>query len=449
MMKRLSIVCLFLPLLLTGCQTLFGESIPDPTDLEIEQQVLKYLPQGAKKIQPTKRRFKNKLWRVDINQDGAREGVVFFKEPMHPKQIGILIIQKKEGGKWKRVQMVEEGDFLDHVEMKNLTGNQTLELILCTVSLPKQKDKMVSVYTNPLDENKRLLLKKAFHAVSFGDLDGDELVDMVLLAQGHKQKLVASLYQGLSDQLLEFDRMSLSLEPAQVKNLIFGRLDEKRTAVFIPLSKGMQKGKLDILTLEKGKLKNLNPILSTKRSLKQKYIIGYHDINQEGIVEILAQHQAKYGEKESPLPLKDEVLIDSWIQVDKNNQVKLVSQSVTDPLFHYRFHFPKKWFDKIYLTHTEIRRELSQMDLFYHDVHFSVHPLFVLGLDVFREKDWMQAEKSYREVGTNFRVIKKTNGKVYVARLPLQTKWPKQLQRMKLAPSIEEVNQLLMTLKQK
>ncbi|SFJ29180.1 hypothetical protein SAMN05421852_10724 [Thermoflavimicrobium dichotomicum] len=445
MMNRIALIFVWgcLCILPLGCQAFFADQ-PNPSNAEINEQLKKYLPADAQWLQMDDGKMKNtKRICKDIDGDGTREGIGFFVSAKKPKQIGILMVRKQETGKWSQMIWFEEGTNLAYADFQNLTGDEQLELVLGIDGIKGNAHRVVLVY-GEWDRQRKRLLRKNVHEIAVGDLDHDQLSDLMLLTkEPNKKRVRIEVYQGLVGQLLVFDRMYLRADSMKVRTWRFGHVDQKRTGLFLQFSVYHSKNQVHILIMEKGKLRDLSSIPIIQQQLNRMWIVSCEDVNQDGMIEFLVKQQASHRNEHLPSPKIEELLIYSWFQLTKENQFRLLDQFIDNRKFGYQFYFPKKWQHQIRLTQTETNLELSQTDFYFVDHRLKNTPLFLLGLDVYEEEMWFNAEKSYREARTNYQIIRKKNGKVYVVRYPSQADWPVIFRKMKLVPSEEELKKLL------
>ncbi|OWR32747.1 hypothetical protein CDO73_03885 [Saccharibacillus sp. O23] len=134
----LSAACAAGMLLLSGCSDTL--SLPDPTSLirpprlPADKEALKsvidrQLPVGATEVRTRDSEDTSAIHYSDLDGDGVREAIVFYKPADSTENLHLMILQEQEGTWVKMLDFEGEGQVLDKLEFVDISGDGYVDIL--------------------------------------------------------------------------------------------------------------------------------------------------------------------------------------------------------------------------------------------------------------------------------------------------------------------------------
>ncbi len=302
--------------LLTGC---FSQSVDDlyappkaPDDyLMLDNKISEVLDQGGEYAAPLTGELTQKVQLQDLDGDGIKEAIAFFRVSSDERPLKIYIYRQVEED--YEVAAILEGQggeaAINAVYYENLDDGPCKEIIVSwQVSDQRQ---LLSVYS--IDRGREELLRTEFTGIRLFDLDSDGQKELIVLheadlpqARSQEEMSLAlspennrvELYNA-QDGVLKLDSSALlsqnvtGMLESRVKT---GYLRDMVPAIFVPSYFGGSNGLItDIFAWKDGRLENItlrpdpeNPSVLQSQNTIRWYNVAGTDINGDGILELPA-----------------------------------------------------------------------------------------------------------------------------------------------------------------
>ncbi len=246
-----------------------------------------YLKNGYEYINPTGGNNMQSLQMVDLDNDGSKEAVAFFRCTADENPLKILFFRPAEESFTLYCTIESGGTSIDSVSFRDFDGDGKLEVAVgWRISSEVQT---VAVY-RLRGNTPEVLMQSGYARFQVDDLDSDGLFDLLLLRTETDGGTLAEHYRWQEGELRSGGQCRLSCTAAELTrgSIVCGKLDSQGNAAFIT---GVDEGNLamtDILVSRDGELKNAALSRSTGKTVV-RYAFSQlcpQDINGDGIIEI-------------------------------------------------------------------------------------------------------------------------------------------------------------------
>jgi len=275
-------------LLLAGCagtamESLYQLPLQSEEHQKLQNAINEVLGTGAEYAAPTSGSSRQSIQLYDIDGDGEKEAIAFFRSSDETKPLKIYIFTQTETGLYETAVIIaEEGNAIHSIEYRDLNGDGTVEVLVgWQISADMQ---MLSVY-QLTDFQKTELLTTDFTKYLLCDLTGSG-TDTLVVFRDENSVFFADAYGFAEDGQLLVESVGLSTGVQDISRTIFGRLRGRTPAVFV--ESAYEDGGLitDILILTDAGLTNVTADdVGVSGGTQRSYAVYTMDINLDGIME--------------------------------------------------------------------------------------------------------------------------------------------------------------------
>lgn len=392
----------------------------DISQESITQAVMQSLPTGAHLTVPLRPEAASAIQLQDLDADGRKEVVAFYKTDKTEYEIGVLILAETNGQWSKMASFTGVGSELDYVSFDDITGDRVTEMLL-GFGAGEELNRELSVYTlknrQPVE-----LMKQPYSDLAVGDLNGDSIPEIALLytdlsEANYERRTKAELY-GFRNQRVE-KLAGRDMEGVGYQMLI-GKASPSKNALFVDVAIGAHSAYTALLVLENGQLINVLSKGQDEMALTYKaYPLNSEDIDQDGIIEIGILMQPPGTDE---LPMVAIPWINEYYRWDGKSGLTYVEEHYQSYQHGYDFLIPAKWKGR-YTVERKIDEQASDV----REVHFlywnqsSKEKAALLSLHTIPKQEWNKMQASLKERQTAFEVVSETNGQITVAIQPTGT----------------------------
>ncbi|MVO99438.1 hypothetical protein [Paenibacillus lutrae] len=356
-----SLLTAALCVLLSGCQLIASSPVEllkapamSSSLYQLREAVTHYLPQGAVLTNPNKlpdNGVAGSIFQVDLNGDGQKEAVAFYRLQKNGFQLGAVILEQGNG-EWRKVADINElGREIDRVDFVDVTGDKASELIVGW-SAGETQSKELFVYTMKGSEVSEME-KIAYTEIAIGDMDGNGIPEVAaMLLEREKLEASASLYSFADGKKKLLHKLPMDGGVNGYYQMVIGKAAPGQNGIFVDVGIGSHASYTSLLVWNGGKLKD---VFSQKDDMGnvmtfKDYPGKTQDINADGVMEIELLKIPPFNESSS---LADMPWIHQWYQWDGKNGLKWVHDNYYDTGVSYRFDFPETWRGKITLERSK------------------------------------------------------------------------------------------------
>jgi len=225
---------------------------------------------------------------ADLNGDGLDEILVFAKGATE-RPLQVLIFTQDEDGHVRTMETIgSNGLAFEQVEYVAFDDKPGLELVV-GIRISDQVQRSVSVYTFNNDDAE-LMLMNGYSKFLTCDLDENGHAELMVLRPGEQEAEggMAVLYHYGNGQIERSVEMQLSQDPANIRRIMHGKLNDGKPAVFVASSVDQTAIVTDVLTLRNHALTNIavSGDVNTSVHTLRNYYVYAEDIDEDGVVEI-------------------------------------------------------------------------------------------------------------------------------------------------------------------
>ncbi len=340
-------IVLIIGVLSSGCQSGGVESPIDlikkprvPGDQTFpREQIYRDIPVGSKLIRPLKSNDLSAINYIDWDKDAVREIYAFYKIATNNK-IGVVLLKKDNEG-WQTLTTVEmAGSDIDFANFVDFNGDGVKDLIM-GLSMPGELFDALAVYEWQ-DGNYVEIYRDVYTHLTVEDIDGDDVVDILLLRLDRNKEAMASLISYRIDGFRALDTIDLDEYIIGYYNVVFGKATPDITGLFIDKRLGSNYT-TNIIVYRNGHLELAFDEQMTDQAQSQllkSYQIASRDVNDDGIIEI--------GNRiESPLQIlkstENPLFFDTWYKWNGVDGLDLVSMVYENKKDRFRLTLPPRW----------------------------------------------------------------------------------------------------------
>lgn len=286
-------VCLVLVLALGGCSLETSvENLFTLPEVPVEYTGLAntlnaYLKNGYEYTAPTGGTNLQSLQMIDLDGDGHKEAVAFFRCSADENPLKILIF-RAEGEAFALQCTIESGGTsIDSVSFRDFDGDGKLEVAVgWRISAEVQT---VAVY-RLRGSSAETLMQNGYSRFIVDDLDSDGLFDLLLFRTDADGSTLAEHFRWTEGELRSRGECRLSCTAAELNrgSIVCGKLDSQNNAAFVTGVDEGDQAMTDILVSRDGELKNV-ALSRTTGASEVRYSfcqLRPQDINNDGIIEI-------------------------------------------------------------------------------------------------------------------------------------------------------------------
>ncbi len=349
---------------LTGC--VFSSSIDNlmaPPKLSVEQeQIYNALTDAAGTSislkYPKSGKYLSAFIIEDIDGDGGNEAVVFYEKTsiaIEENTLRINILDRSDDGKWRSVcDTPAKGAEIEKVMISKLGSNDRVNLIIGS-SLINRSEKNVSIYSY-IDGSIEETFSESYSFIDVTDLDKDDENEFLLLSGASLGSLaVAEAYKLDSDGLYYKYSRKLSGSFTEFDSLNYGRIDSKRTGLYIDAVLGTGLIQTDIIYMDDTGLRKVFSTPEESRFTVRPVGYASFDIDGDGILEIPVQVISPGYEDVSE---SEQMKITNWYFVNEDDRTEKKYSSYYSINDGYIFVFPEKWRNKVTVKHDYVNDEI-------------------------------------------------------------------------------------------
>ena len=378
MIKRILLLLLAAVCLLSGCAlpTVELYCLPKrPQSYSDLQEVFDSAMVGLEYSAPRAGQNQQTVQMADLDGDGIREYLLFAKTE-GDKPLRILIFAQQDGDYALVDTIACNGTAFDRVDYAEMDGDTGLELII-GCRLGGQLPRSASVYSFA-DEKSRLLLSSHYTDLYTCDLDGNQLLEMLVIRAGDTdtEDAVLELYSLASGNPHRYNEERLSVPVDQIKCVTLGSLTGGQNAVFVCSGTEEIESLTDVYALRGSKLVNVareNPSVQRVSTVHGYYVYA-QDIDKNGEVELPALLPMR---DVSGVSGKTEPNLIRWSTIDDHGQMTPKLYTYHDFLSGWYLELEGQWIGSLSVT-----RHANNFDFYLWDTEtntaqkvFSIHVL--------------------------------------------------------------------------
>ena len=246
-----------------------------------------YLKSGYEYINPTGGSNMQSLQMIDLDGDGSKEAVAFFRCASDEKPLKLLFFRPEEDSFTLFYTIESGGTSIDSVSFRDFDGDGKLEVVVgWRISTEVQT---VAVYRLRGD-TPEVMMQSGYSRFVVDDLDSNGLFDLLLLRTDADGATLAEHFRWREGELRSGSPCRLSCTAAELSrgSIVCGKLDSQSNAAFITGVDEGNQAMTDILVSREGELKNVTQSRSTGKT-DVRYAFSQlrpQDINNDGIIEI-------------------------------------------------------------------------------------------------------------------------------------------------------------------
>lgn len=362
---RKGLILALLTMLLAGCQWVQDpKSLLSVPKLPKEQAnlasiVYSQLPEGASIVQPTHSSDGSKIRIADLNDDGRAEAIVFYETPDREVRLHGMILES-DVDSWKVAAEFEgEGVKLDRVDIMDVTGDNTLDIIIGYSSADPTANKSMVIYSFH-DKALKKIFEQPYSQYVIDDLDRNMKSEIyVLINRKSKSPVVLNQFGYKDNKITKLSEKQMDPEIAGVSNMISGHLSKDRRGIVIDAIADPNYALTMAYSIDSnGDLYEVFPKDLTIKS----WLTLSEDVNSDGIIEVAIPEKPLGWElhEEFKVPF-----FTNYFQWDSDKGLKLVQRQFRDHYERYHFIIPLSWYGRVSID----TKSRVDEDLRFYDIH--------------------------------------------------------------------------------
>lgn len=359
-MKRIAwklMLLVVLLLCLSGCMFRGGDELFDiPRTSETNQKLqdeIKSEMGSADAISPISGSNTQSIQLVDLDGDGVKEAVAFFRDGSAERPLKIAIFKQAENGEYKRYALIEgAGSDIESIEYQDIIGGGEREVLVSWQVTPTVHTLVAySVGENQVAE----LMRSAYTRYLATDLNGDGKMELSLIQIDTSNPVVnrVELYVGAEGAMELQSSAPLSQGIVSLQLWEAGYLKDKVPTMMVTCEYGENNHITDIFALTETGLKNITLDSASRTStgtIRHYTGIGPSDINGDGITEIPITKIIPGYQNTSITENFWEI---NWMQYDRNGVGYRVLSTYHNNSERWYLQLPEKWENAITLSRPE------------------------------------------------------------------------------------------------
>lgn len=417
---KLAVSLLLLLSLTSGCRLMVS-----PVDLlkapsvssdrkELKEAVQYYLPVGAKlTVVPIENGGQqSSIMEVDMDHDGNKEAVVFYKMVKNSvQQLGILLLKQMDG-LWTKVDAIQDaGMDIDFVKFVDVKGDGSQELFVGW-SGGENLNKEMYIYTLQ-NEKLNQISKLSYNSAAIGSMGDDSSPQLVVLNNDTDSgEVSAAVYGFKGGGPVLLDKRIVATGITSIEKTIIGEAIPNMNAMFVEYMYNDSFYYTAILYLENKKIQTVfNDALSGGLNTYKDYLAFSEDVNGDGIIEIPRLEPSPFAKTTTASKY-----LYKWYQWKVDENLKLVFQNYYDFQLGYRFDFPDEWIDKIAIDRLEDKDTEGFSVLYY--VPGMTERVELVNFRYYKTEEWQQESEKLDDNGISYVIMGRNNGRVITASVP-------------------------------
>lgn len=318
------ILCLLLAVLLTGCTMRTVDEmyqLPKRSeDYSNLQSVMDQAMVGLSFLAPLAGDNQQSVQMADVDGDEEKEYLVFAKGTSE-LPLRILVFDRMNGS-FVHIDTIESnGSAFDQIEYIQMDDKPGLEVVVGR-QISNQLVRSVSVYTFSGGEAEQLMTAN-YRKYITADLDDDGYMELFILRPGQSEtdNGIAEVY-GITDGVMgRSNEMNMSGPADKLKRVLVGKLQDKKTAIYVASTVDDTALITDIYTQTKGRLVNITLSDESGSSLQtlRNYYVYADDMDDDGVVELPRLMTTVPVENSTTADNRDLIL---WYAIASNGSVE-------------------------------------------------------------------------------------------------------------------------------
>ena len=256
--------------------------------MQLQSELSRILDAGAERSAPTAGSNRQPVQLEDLDGDGVKEAIAFFKVESDAKPLKIYIF-RNESDTYTRAAVIEgEGMNVESVSYADITGDGVKELVAGWQMSAGVKQ--LSVYTMR-DYNVSPIITTDYTRYSYLDATGDGQNDLLLLRLSSLELLgEAELYTMQPGGEMEMTSARMSAGVESISQVRTGRLsDSGGSAVFVESVINGNSTVTDVFAFTDGSLRNITAdgVTGISEGTMRTYTsVNCRDIDGDGVTEV-------------------------------------------------------------------------------------------------------------------------------------------------------------------
>ncbi|MBP1903904.1 hypothetical protein J2Z32_000521 [Paenibacillus turicensis] len=338
----------FVLILLSGCSIITDPKLlmrepslssDKSTLLSVINNEIRSEMKGATIVRPRNSNDVSSIRVADLNQDGVKEAIVFYETPEEVVRLHGLILSNVND-QWKvQTKFDIEGQILESFELRDMTGNGHINIIVGYSGENNEAQKGLTVYSYT-GSKVETLVSLPYNYYMIDDLNHDGKADLTIVTLRKQQYAIITTYQYNNNLFQELDHIQLDDHIQEYYNIVHGNVTPKTRGIILDAALGAKDAYSHIIIMRDGKLVDL---VNQDYTYKAVPILS-GDVNDDGILEIGRPERPKGWEYIS----YDEIpWLYSYYQWDDEKGLKFVMQQYMDSAGRFYFNFPTEWYGNV------------------------------------------------------------------------------------------------------
>ncbi|WP_438350904.1 hypothetical protein ACP8HI_09800 [Paenibacillus sp. FA6] len=300
------------------------------------------LPKGAELIRARKNDNTSLIRFVDLNNDGKKEVVVFYKTndqaiPLHGS------IFEEQNGTWvQQLTFDGEGKVLESLEFLDMTNDGSIDIIAGFSRGGEEQHNGLVIYSYNAGTLEKVHDFSYTHYV-IDDLNGDGLNDLTIVSLKRNEYARMTVFQYSNDDFVEIDKLEMESLLNNYYNVVAGMVSKDKKGIILDAASGSGSGYFysEVIVMEDNKL---IPVLNMDQTYKDIQIYS-EDVNSDGIIDVGILETPKGWEHYS---FEEIPWFFSYYQWDGKEGMSFVRQQYHDHKNRFMLNFfSPEWHDNI------------------------------------------------------------------------------------------------------
>ena len=305
-----------------------------------------YLESGYEYITPSSGNNIQSLQMIDMDGDGEKEAVAFFRHTADDNPLKILFF-REENGTFSLYSTIESGgSSIDSVSFRDFNGDGRLEVVVgWRVSMDLQA---LAVYSLEPD-GARELMRTNYVKYAVADLNKDGKRELTVLRANQDGEGVADCYVSKNGALTLRSSVLVSMTMAELSQqgkVTVGTLRSSDPALFITGVADGVRAITDVLALRGGELTNLvlSAITGVSGEVSRFCSVYPMDINGDGVTEVPRTVTLQGEDADHAVSQRVD-----WISYDASGTASRVLSTYHDVADGWYLQLPEGWPERVWV----------------------------------------------------------------------------------------------------